>query len=375
MDRRSATRQSRPPQQLDAGWFSSDLPRSPSRLGPAARAGAVSSPAMTTQATTTRACPRCYADVPLDGGVRFCPRCGVDLPPLNVSDAAPVEVVAEGRVYHVMNRIGVGSRCAVYRCRFGGNYGVAEGTFKVARDPVSNAAVAREAELLRRLRLADRDEQFAPFLPSVVTSFGYVGGPGEVPRHANVLRLHPDVKSPADDLYTLAEVRAAYPDGLDARDMAWVWRRLLTVLGFAHRAGVSHGAVLPVHVLIDPADHKLVLIGWGSAMQTNRPTPDARPAVPAGYRAWVVPQAFPTPAGDLQLAARTMADLVGGDAAENRFPPGVEPAVARHLNRVANVPAADAWQVRDEFDRLIEALWGPREFRPLTSRPIAHSVA
>ena len=37
-------------------------------------------------------------------------------------------------------------------------------------------------------------------------------------------------------------------------------------------------------------------------------------------------------------------------------------------------PAADAWQVRDEFDQLIAALWGPRQFRPLTSRPIAHSV-
>ena len=44
--------------------------------------------------------------------------------------------------------------------------------------------------------------------------------------------------------------RAAYPDGVDPRDVAWMWRRLLVALGLAHRAGVVHGAVLPEHVLI-----------------------------------------------------------------------------------------------------------------------------
>jgi hypothetical protein len=44
---------------------------------------------------------------------------------------------------------------------------------------------------------------------------------------------------------TLAQVRAAYPRGVDPRDAAWMWRRLLVAVGAAHRAGVIHGAVLP----------------------------------------------------------------------------------------------------------------------------------
>ncbi len=48
-----------------------------------------------------------------------------------------------------------------------------------------------------------------------------------------------------DGFRSLTEVGTAYPDGVDPRDAAWMWRRLLVGLGFAHRAGVLHGAVLP----------------------------------------------------------------------------------------------------------------------------------
>ena len=41
--------------------------------------------------------------------------------------------------------------------------------------------------------------------------------------------------------------------------MAWVWRRLLTIVGFAHANHVVHGAVLPPHVVIEPKEHKLLL--------------------------------------------------------------------------------------------------------------------
>ena len=312
-------------------------------------------------ATDPPPCPRCFADVP-PGGV-YCRRCGLRADP--GGDAIPMDLTVSRRDYRVLDRIGVGSRCVVYRCHL---LGGGEGTFKVARDPVSNAAVAREAEALRHLSAADPDGRFTPFVPTVLESFGYVGGPREPPRHANVLRLHADVRSPADDLYTLAELKAAYPAGVDARDVAWIWRRLLTAVGFAHTHGVAHGAVLPVHVLIDPVDHKLVLIGWSSATLPGRPTPTAPPAVPAAYRSWVAAEPHRSRLADLRLAARCMADLLP--------PVAAEPAVARHLDRVRSLTNAGEhpWHVRAEFDDLIAALWGPRQFRPLTMPRRRHSV-
>ena len=77
-------------------------------------------------------------------------------------------------------------------------------------------------------------------------------------------RYHQGISGP-DELYSLEEVRAAYPAGIDARDMAWMWRRLLTVLGFVHEQRLVHGCVTPDHVLIEPREHKLVLIGWCGA--------------------------------------------------------------------------------------------------------------
>jgi hypothetical protein len=64
-----------------------------------------------------------------------------------------------------------------------------------------------------------------------------------------------------------------------------------------------------------------------------------------------------------------MIELLGGDAMEETFPPAVDPAIERHLRRclgAATSQRPDAWKLLDDFDRLIETLWGPRKFRVLT---------
>ena len=96
-----------------------------------------------------------------------------------------------------------------------------------------------------------------------------------VRRHANLIGALGGFRS-------LAEVRSAFPAGLDPRDAAWMWRRLLVAIGAAHRAGVIHGAVLPEHVLIHPAEHGLVLVDWCySVSGPARRGPGHRAALPA----------------------------------------------------------------------------------------------
>lgn len=64
-----------------------------------------------------------------------------------------------------------------------------------------------------------------------------------------------------DGLHTLREVRAAYPDGLDGRDWAWMARRVLLALDLA-----AQPAVVDVDtVLVHPARHGVVLTGWGAS--------------------------------------------------------------------------------------------------------------
>ena len=125
---------------------------------------------------------------------------------------------------------------------------------KIPRDPADSDLIAREAAALRLLR-RECPEQARPFLPELAAS-GRQRDPGTgAVRTVSTLGW-------AAGFVSLADVAAARPGGIGGRDAAWMWRRLLTVLGYAHRAGAVHGAVLPPHVLIHPELHGLILIDW-----------------------------------------------------------------------------------------------------------------
>jgi hypothetical protein len=323
-------------------------------------------------AAATYTCPRCFRATDAIAGPRFCPRCGLADLKDAAGDDAPVTVVAGGREYQVMDRLSIGSVSAVYRCQTaGGSGGQVEGVFKVARDVRSNALLANEADVLGRLARADVDGRFAPFLPRVEMSLGVGGTTREAARRANVLMHDEQIRSP-DELYTLGEVRAAHAGGLGPRHVAWIWRRLLSVLGFAHASGVAHAAVLPEHVLIEPHGHKLVLIDWCCAAPDWRRATGAV-AVIGGYRDWYRSERAlrepPTPGLDVALGARCMTELLGGDPVGGVFPPSIEPGLRRYFERCTRRPAADAWRLLDDFDRLIEAMWGPRRFVELDMPP------
>lgn len=223
---------------------------------------------------------------------------------------------------------------------------------KLVRRPADNDLMEREAAALRRLdtRGEPRHRVYAPVLVERFTHHDPATG---VRRAANVLtRL--------DGFVTLAQVREAYPDGVDPRDVAWMWRRLLVAIGFAHRAGVVHGAVLPEHVLIHPGEHGLSLVDWCYAVLDGA---DPVPAMVARYRNWYPPEVaarqIPTPATDIHLATRCMADLMGGRA------PRALARFARGCTLAS--PAArpkDAWHLLAELDQVLRHLYGPRVFRP-----------
>jgi hypothetical protein len=332
-------------------------------------------------------CPRCAYTAPLRDAMRFCPRCGLDGAREAFLDTSPLEISGTGRrTFQVLDRIAFGSISTVYRCRFHSTAGRdVEGLFKLARDARSNGLLANEASVLRFLHCALDGPAFTPFLPTVEDSFAYGDDGGArnaaPPRQANVFRVHDAIRSPADDLYTLAHVRALHPYGIDARDMAWIWRRLLNVLGFVHSRGVVHGAVLPVHVLIEPKDHKLLLVDWTCSVADFSSSRRPLAIVTGGYEPWYDPSVRrgepPAPGLDIAMGARCMIDLCGGDPTRGRLPTtAVEPALHRYFERCLDAgssPAAsaraDAFRLLAEFDKLIDALWGPRKFRVMELPP------
>jgi hypothetical protein len=312
---------------------------------------------MTAPAAIT--CPRCLASVEAGTGMKFCRHCGGEFGGAETTTAPPIELRAGDLDVVVRERFAFGLVANLYHCSIR-NRG--QGVFKVARTATANKHLAREHAVLTRLHAADVGGRFAPFLPRVVGTRSYAAPPDE-PQRANVLAYHPGIHSPAE-LYSLEEVRAAYPKGIDPRDMAWIWRRLLTVLGFVHDQQTIHTCVTPDHVLIEPREHKLVLVGWCGAVRVGE-TPVL---VPPRFEDWRGGAASfergASPAGDLRAAAKTMSYLLGEHS---------EPAVERHLERAAESTSANAWRLLEDFDRMIEALWGPRQFRTFTMPPRAAS--
>uniref|UniRef100_UPI0005AA6495 hypothetical protein n=1 Tax=Streptacidiphilus neutrinimicus TaxID=105420 RepID=UPI0005AA6495 len=230
-----------------------------------------------------------------------------------------------------------------------------DAVLKTPYTPADDDLMEREARALAWLA-RHGEPHFRSYVPTLLESFTHVdpADPAALPRRVNaLLRL--------DGFVTLAELRAAFPDGLDPRDAAWIWRRLLVALGHAHRTGVRHGAVLPEHVLIHPVEHGLVLVDWCYA---STGAPAAAPALVERHRDRYPPEVAArrpvTEATDIHLASSCIAELMGGQTLSpmRSFLAGcMLPAEARRPR--------DAWRLLAELDQLLERLYGPRTFRPL----------
>ncbi|TDC61739.1 molecular chaperone DnaJ [Actinomadura sp. GC306] len=229
---------------------------------------------------------------------------------------------------------------------------------KMPRDPGDSDLVEREAVALRRL-VQDGDGRFLPYVPRLVESFRHRDGSTGRERRVNAIAA-------LDGFHSLAAVAKAYPGGVDPRDAAWMWRRLLVALGFAHRAGVLHGAVLPDHVMIHPAEHGLVLVDWCYSVPGGHAAAGPSGRVPAMvdryadlYPAEVPGRRPASPATDIHMATRCITGLMGDKA----------PKAMRSFARGCTLPAqhrrpSDAWRLLAELDELLEKLYGPRRFRP-----------
>jgi hypothetical protein len=228
------------------------------------------------------------------------------------------------------------------------------GLIKIARNPADNDLLDREAAALARLRRAG-DKRFMAYVPALIGCQRHKDPDTGAERRANLI-------SRLDGFVTLADVHAAYPRGLDPRDAAWMWRRLLVAVGFAHRAGVIHAAVLPEHVLIHPAEHGLVMVDWCYAI--TQPG-GAGAALPAAYADWypaeVRSRQVPGPDLDIWLATRCMTHLMG-----RRAPPPLTTFARGCTPPRTDRRPSDAWQLLRELDAVLERLYGPRTFRPFT---------
>lgn len=241
------------------------------------------------------------------------------------------------------------------------------GLLKVARSARDNDLLAAEATTLKTLH--SFDNALTRHYPQLVDTFIYRADAPRTQRRANVVTW---VDGP-----DLVQIREAFPTGVDPRHVAWIWRRLLMALGFAHDCGVLHGAVLPPHIMILPEHHGVILVDWCYSTQLPIPGGDvavarlicAPPikAILPDYRTWypeeVTDKKPPSPATDIVMAARTMIWLLGGDPTtgqlSNSVPRGMRAWFKGCLQTKQSMRPDDAGKLLAEFDELLERIGEP----------------
>lgn len=279
-----------------------------------------------------------------------------------------VVIRTRAREYEVFAQIAQTDFCNVYCANYKEGGSDIPVLFQVAKSPLDNEFVGNEARVLNRLAEEDSFDKFYPYFPNLVDAFTFEDSRDHIRREINVFSEEPD------EFYSLAKVRAAYSDGIDPKDMAWIFRRVLVGLGFAHQSGVIHGAILPENIFIQPEKHGLVIKEWSYAVVEPMGFGGHLLAIPNDYESWypveVLKKELVTPGLDIYLGNKNMVYLLGGGPLLGNLSDNMHPRL-RSFFRGCLLPSAnqrpqDAWTLLQEFDELIEGLWGPKKFHPFS---------
>jgi hypothetical protein len=274
----------------------------------------------------------------------------------------PVLLKTTRREYEIWPALGQEGIFNWYDCSFTEGGQTHRAVLRVVREPRYNDLALNEVRTLKILEQRREWDKFSPYFPGLLDAFIY----------DDAALLHQAaVFEKLEGWYSLEEVHARYPHGIDPKDMAWIWRRLLVALGFAHLNSVIHGAVLPPNVWIQPEQHGLMLRNWFSSVYDRAHTGELLPHPDSCYAAWY-PRAVlygePALSGmDIVMSARCMIYLLGGDGESEKIPHFV-PEHMRMFLRGSILPGRrapqDAWALKQELDDLLERLWGQRKFHP-----------
>lgn len=170
---------------------------------------------------------------------------------------------------------------------------------------------------------------------------------------------------------SLEDVLAENPRGISPRSMIWMWKRALELLGWIHKSGFAHNAVLPEHVLIHARDHGLTFCGWSRASQLKMKVSEyviGRDFYYAGNE-----RSAAAAGRDIGMLARVMFKLIGGDTQTMETPFETPQAIADMFAHIdLYFDQTDAWDVLTKVNNAAKAAYGPPAYTKFTTRSWEH---
>lgn len=185
-------------------------------------------------------------------------------------------------------------------------------------------------------------------------------------RQANVLEW-------LDNWWTFTEVRNAHHAQLRIEHAIWMFNRILGGLGFVHKRGVVHGAVVPAHTLAyssgkekDPWNHGVKLVDWCYSTAIGTPIKAIVPEFKDFYPPEVFSKKPAIPSTDIYMAAKSIIFVLGGDPKTDQLPKHVPRYLSNFLKgcTLGNQRARpqSAWELHREFKEHIRENFGPKKY-------------
>ncbi len=168
--------------------------------------------------------------------------------------------------------------------------------------------------------------------------------------------------------WSLADVMREYPEGVNGPTLAWMANRLFEIMSWYRHSDLVHGAILPEHLIIHPADHTMMVIGWNLAVRDGERLLGM--SIPnEGYYPEEAANDKVNHATDLAMACRTLIAVAGGNPANGSLPASFPEAMAKILVDHARYPknptvglATLAHVLLDRWKKIISAEYGARKY-------------
>jgi serine/threonine protein kinase len=271
------------------------------------------------------------------------------------ADALPnsITITSKKGSYYIVDLIKAGDLANVYSALDTKDLPVA---LKITRSPSNNDLGRNEVSVIKKIEETCGNLPAFAHVPKIQDSFQVSSD--RVQKQVNVFSA---MESQAG-WYTVEQILEQYPEGLDLRDAAWMFNRLLGALLMAHQAGYVHAAVVPSHLMLHLPTHNGVLLDWSYAVpegsNAKAVSPEMEPYLPPEILKRE-PLTFGT---DLYMAAQLLVRLVGGEENLPEYPPS-----ARGLFRACRLAKTkrinDVSELYEDFNSVLKILYGPRTFR------------
>lgn len=230
---------------------------------------------------------------------------------------------------------------------------------KASRVVGADKPLAQEHFILNELHEKSGDATYKFYFPTPIETIKASDG---IRKQVNVFAFEPGG-------FTTEMVLAKHPDGLRGEHLAWIYKRLLTAIGFAHLHKYIHHAVLPCHLMIFPGTHGIQLLDW----KQGGPSTTLKSIV-SKYRDWypseVLKKGKTSTATDIYMATKCMIYLAGGDPVAEVIPSSVPRRMADFFRSAllerASMRPQNAWDFMDEFTEMLHEVYGTPKFHVLS---------